>query len=233
MQAQANTAHDHDPLLPLIQRLEHLLHDLDPMGTCCRLNLDMEDEYECEAPHIARLLSTGVPLRDAVCQVFDAWFWEDCLQTKWGEEGLSALIANLDDSLQRPSSAQNQMLALHEMLFQNILPDLFTEESGWTYASFMQTAPELLNPAAYEGFIMIRVGVPIINLDDAEEETSDEDEQDSTEPPQMPRPGEPDTDNLLPWLHALLFEKTRRRTPPEQLLTYEQFLQQVRARIGA
>lgn len=80
---------------------------------------------------------------------------------------------------------------------------------------------------------MVRVGVTIVNLDDAEEETSDEDEQDSTEPPQMPRPGEPDTNNLLPWLHALLFEKTRRRTPPEQLLTYEQFLQQVRTRIGA
>ncbi len=233
MQAQANTGQDHDPLLPLIQRLEHLLHALDPMGTSCRMNLDMEDEYRSEAPHIARLLSTGVPLRDAVCQVFDEWFWDDCLKTKWGEEGLSALIAKLNDGLQYLSGAQNQMLALHETLFQNILPDLFIKESGWTYASFMQTAPEQLNPdAAYEE-IMAPVGTMIINLDDVDEDTSDEDTQDSIEPQKMPCPEEPDTNNLLPWLHALLFEKTRRCTPPEQLLTYEQFLQQVRACIGA
>ena len=60
-----------------IGRLTHMLHDLDPMGTCCRLNLDMEDEYAPEAWRIARLLDSGVPLHDAVCQVFDEWFCED------------------------------------------------------------------------------------------------------------------------------------------------------------
>ena len=51
--------------------------------------------------------------------------------------------------------------------------------------------------------------------------------------PEMPRPNEPDPTNALPWLHALLFEKTHRRALPEHRLSYPQFLQQVRLRLKA
>ncbi|QXL85239.1 hypothetical protein [Comamonas sp. NLF-1-9] len=218
---------------PLAKHLEHMLHDLDPMGTCCRLNLNMEDEYKAEAPHIARLLSTGLPLRDAVCQVFDDWFETGCLQNRWGEKGLIELIAKLDQGLQRLNGAHDQMLILHEMLFENILPDLFTEESGWTYVQFMQTAPEQHHPEAAEGGPVFRADMAVYKLDDSQEKVSDDGERGAVEQTRMPSPGEPDIHHLMPWLHALLFEKTRRRTPAPHQLTYEQFLQQVRCRMGS
>ena len=124
-----------------IGRLTHMLHDLDPMGTCCRLNLDMEDEYAPEAWRIARLLDSGVPLHDAVCQVFDEWFWEDCLKNRVGYQGLNTLIARLDKGLAQLSN-HHDMPALHERLFHRILPDLSIDDLGWSYATFMQTAPE-------------------------------------------------------------------------------------------
>lgn len=221
----------------LTQRLEYLLHDLDPMGTCCRLNLDMEDEYRSEAPRIASLIEAGVPLRDAVCQVFDERFWEDCLQERWGEDGLPTLIAALEQGLQRLSSEPDDMPARHEILFHHILPDLAADDLGWSHARFMRTAPEVLNPdAAFDGPTW-RAGLTTIDVDDLPDDPSD-DTSDAMEPetapePYIPSPDEPDTDGELPWLHALLFEKTRRRTPPEHLLTYPQFLQRMRDRTNA
>lgn len=188
----------------LTGRLTHMLHDLDPMGTCCRLNLDMEDEYASEAPHIARLLDSGVPLRDAVCQVFDEWFWDDCLQNRWGEAGLNALIEKLHQGLEHLST-RHDMPALHEMLFHHTLPDLSSDDPGWSYAAFMQTAPEKPDPNAFDN---------------------------DNHQPTMPRPHESDPTNTLPWLHALLFEKTRRRVSPEHLLSYPRFLQQVQHQAG-
>jgi hypothetical protein len=217
-----------------------MLHDLDPMGTCCRLILNIEDEYRLEAPHIARLLTTGVPLHDAVCQVFDECFWEDCLKNRLGYEGLRALIASLARGLKRLSSAQDDMLTRHAMLFQYILPDLAAEDLGWSYARFMQIAPEPLNPdAAFDGPTG-RAGLLTIDVDalpddpsDDTSDTSDAIQSEAAPEPYIPSPDEPDAAGDMHWLHALLFEKTRRRTPPEQLLSYPQFLQQVRARHGA
>lgn len=209
-----------------IGRLTHMLHDLDPMGTCCRLNLDMEDEYESEAPPIARLLDSGVPLHDAVCQVFDEWFWEDCLKNRWGYHGLNVLIARLEQGLEHLSNHRD-MPALHERLFHRLLPDLSTDDLGWSYAAFMQTAPEQLDPAALDNGPTGPAGLIEISLDDPE---SSEPASDSHEP-EMPRPNEPDPTNTLPWLHAHLFEKTHRRALPEHQLSYLQFLQQVRHRL--
>lgn len=221
----------------LTQRLEHMLHDLDPMGTCCRLNLDMEDEYRSEAPRIAKLLTTRTPLYDAVCQVFDEYFWEDCLKERLGHEGLRVLIATLARGLKRLSSPQDDMLARHAMLFRYILPDLAAEDLGWSYARFMQTAPEPLNPdAAFDGPTG-RAGLLTIDVDalpdDPSDDTIDAIQPEAAPEPYIPSPDEPDAAGDMHWLHALLFEKTRRRTPPEQLLSYPQFLQQVRARHGA
>ena len=211
-----------------IGRLTHMLHDLDPMGTCCRLNLEMEDEYASEAPPIARLLDSGVPLRDAVCQVFDEWFWEDCLKNRLGYEGVNVLIARLNKGLEQLSNHRD-MPALHEKLFYRILPDLTIDDLGWSYAAFMQTAPEQLDPAALDNGPAVRIGLIEISLDDPEDSEPASDTNQSV----IPRPNEPDLTNVLPWLHAHLFEKTRRRAPPEHLLSYPQFLQQVRHRLKA
>lgn len=213
----------------LTGRLAHMLHDLNPMGTCCRLNLDMEDEYASEAPHIALLLDGGVTLRDAVCQVFDEWFWDDCLQNRWGEAGLNALIAKLGQGLEHLSN-QHDMPALHEMLFHHTLPDLSADDLGWSHAAFMQTAPKQLDPNAFDSEPACRADMPVISLDKPAAEDSDGEPASGVHQPAMPRPHEPDPANTLPWLHALLFEKTRRRTPPEHLLSYPQFLQQVQHR---
>ena len=211
-----------------IGRLTHMLHDLDPMGTCCRLNLEMEDEYAAEAPPIARLLDSGVPLRDAVCQVFDEWFWEDCLKDRVGYEGLNTLIARLDKGLEQLSS-HHDMPALHERLFHRILPDLSIDDLGWSYATFMQTAPEQLDPATLDSGPTARSDLLAISLDDPE----DSEPASDIHQPEMPRPDEPDPTNTLPWLHAHLFEKTHRRALPEHRLSYPQFLQQVRHRLKA
>ena len=215
-----------------IGRLTHMLHDLDPMGTCCRLNLDMEDEYAPEAWRIARLLDSGVPLHDAVCQVFDEWFWEDCLKNRVGYQGLNTLIARLDKGLAQLSN-HHDMPALHERLFHRILPDLSIDDLGWSYATFMQTAPEQLDPAALDGEPTARAGLIEISLDDPEDEDIDSEPASDTDQSVIPRPNEPDPTNALPWLHALLFEKTHRRALPEHLLSYPQFLQQVRHRLKA
>ena len=212
-----------------IGRLTHMLHDLDPMGTCCRLNLEMEDEYAAEAPPIARLLDSGVPLRDAVCQVFDEWFWEDCLKDRVGYEGLNTLIARLDKGLEQLSS-HHDMPALHERLFHRILPDLSIDDLGWSYATFMQTAPEQLDPATLDGGPTARSGLLVISLDDPVDEDIDSEPASDIHQPEMPRPNEPDPTNALPWLHAHLFEKTHRRALPEHRFSYPQFLQQVRHR---
>ena len=213
------------PLHTLSGRLAHVLHDLDPMGTCCRLNLDMEDEYTSEAPAIARLLDTGVPPREAVCRVFDEWFWKDCLLERCGEEGLSSLLAMLDEDLQRLSSSRD-MPTLHEMLFDYILWDLSEAALDWDYADFMQTAPEQIDLTILDRSA-IPADVPAIILDDADPaaEANDAKVFVGSFQPQLPKPGEPDPTGVLPWLHTLLFEKTRRRTPPEHLLSYQQFRQ--------
>ena len=125
------------------------------------------------------------------------------------------------------------MPALHERLFHRILPDLSIDDLGWSYATFMQTAPEQLDPATLDGGPTARSGLLVISLDDPVDEDIDSEPASDIHQPEMPRPNEPDPTNALPWLHALLFEKTHRRALPEHLLSYPQFLQQVRYRLKA
>ena len=63
----------------LKRRFAVLLHDLDPINSYCNVILDMEDYYESSAAKIVELHAMGLPLRQAVCQVFDSDFWEGCL----------------------------------------------------------------------------------------------------------------------------------------------------------
>lgn len=210
-----------DPKLEqLTHRLTHLLHDVDPMGTSCAINLDMEDEYECESFHIAALMGLGVSLHEAMSDVFGFWFWEGRLEERWGEQGSYELIAWIRDCLDAAPNPDD-MPALHRELCLGILPQLPVERNEWSYAEFMQAAPARLDPDAE----LLDIGVIApnafyIDLDD--------DEDDARMPGwYMPRPGAPDRANVLPWLHATLFEKTRRRTPPEHQMTWEQFRKRV------
>lgn len=67
------------------------LWSLDPMRTGCAYDESMRDEYEFQAEEIASLISNGVPLRAAIVQVFDKWFWEDCLLSGSDSSRLDAI----------------------------------------------------------------------------------------------------------------------------------------------
>ncbi|RYH70425.1 MAG: hypothetical protein EON54_01545 [Alcaligenaceae bacterium] len=57
-----------------------ILYDLDPMRSGCAENL-LLDEYETQAAEIDQLINDSAPIRTAVKQVFDRWFWEGCLES--------------------------------------------------------------------------------------------------------------------------------------------------------
>lgn len=217
---------DEPGLKLLTKRLTDLLHDVDPMGTCCTVNLDMEDEYECEAFHIAALMVQGVPLRDAIHDVFDLWFWEGRLEERWDRLGLDEWMRWVADRLD-DSPRLDDMPALHRELCLGILPALPGERGRWSYARFMRAAPVVLDPDA--DLIDIGRVAPNAFFIDLED-----DEQDARMPGWcLPRPGAPDPANVLPWLHRLLFEKARRRTPPEHRVPWERLRAQVLTALAA
>lgn len=77
------------------EQLMQLLWRVDPMGTCCNVNEEMEDEYGSEARDIAERLAAGEDPRSAVLAVFDEYFWDGCLleasRVKYLEQILAAL----------------------------------------------------------------------------------------------------------------------------------------------
>ena len=58
-------------------KISIVLWQLDPMRTGCTGDEAMRDEYEFQAEEIASLISDGIPIRTAIVQVFEKWFWED------------------------------------------------------------------------------------------------------------------------------------------------------------
>ena len=68
---------------------------LDPMRTGCSGNEDMRDEYEFQAEEIADLTTAGTPLRAAVIEVFEKWFWEDCLISGTDTSRLNAIVETI------------------------------------------------------------------------------------------------------------------------------------------
>lgn len=191
---------DDTTLQSLTERLSLLMHDVDVMQVGSCVNLDMEDEYDGEAMHIALLASMGIPLRETLCQVFGFWLWEGYLESKWGEAALNDRIDWIERRLDEPPS--DDMLTLHRDLCDVVLPQL---AEGWSYAALMRTASEKLDPKAR----------PI--------ERVCEDDPNSIQSGRVPDAGKPDQDEALPWLHHLLFEKTRRRTPPKRRIPYARF----------
>ena len=75
-----------------VDEISAVLWELDPMRTGCSGDEAMRDEYEFQAEEIASLIGTGVPLRTAVVQVFDKWFWEDCLASNTDTSRLDSII---------------------------------------------------------------------------------------------------------------------------------------------
>ena len=61
------------------QEISSVLWELDPMRTGCKGDATMQDEYEFQSQEIVSMIGAGTPIREAVIQVFDKWFWEDCL----------------------------------------------------------------------------------------------------------------------------------------------------------
>ena len=78
-----------------LDAISALLWKLDPMRTGCTGDEAMRDEYDFQAEEIASLMGIGVPLRTAVVQVFDKWFWEDCLISGTDSSRLDTIVETI------------------------------------------------------------------------------------------------------------------------------------------
>jgi hypothetical protein len=61
-----------------VKELSRLLHDADPMGTCCNVNSDMEDEYDQIASTIleyAEHMSDSAAVEKAIVYWFDEYLF--------------------------------------------------------------------------------------------------------------------------------------------------------------
>ena len=74
------------------KEISFVLWKLDPMRTGCADDDVMRDEYEFQAEEIADLTTAGTPLRSAVIEVFEKWFWEDCLTSGTDTSRLDAIV---------------------------------------------------------------------------------------------------------------------------------------------
>lgn len=85
--------------LPSVEQLSLILWTLDPMNTCCNCNYNAFDEYDGEAKMIIEECESGKPLKQAVVDTFDYWFWEDCLDKPSCPFGAEEIIFAIDEYL--------------------------------------------------------------------------------------------------------------------------------------
>lgn len=78
-----------------VSKISDTLWRLDPMRTGCSGNDDMRDEYESQAEEIADLTTAGTPLRAAVIEVFEKWFWEGCLNSDTDTSRLDSIVEKI------------------------------------------------------------------------------------------------------------------------------------------
>lgn len=78
-----------------VDAISALLWKLDPMRTGCSGVDDMRDEYEFQAEEIASFTTNGMPLRAAVIEVFEKWFWEDCLKSGTDTSRLDVVVETI------------------------------------------------------------------------------------------------------------------------------------------
>ena len=79
----------------IAEEISTILWELDPMTTCCNANKGMEDEYSSEAAEITSLANSGMPVRQAVQEVFEKWFWEDCLTSGSAPTKLDVILEKI------------------------------------------------------------------------------------------------------------------------------------------
>ena len=72
------------------------LQRFDLMSTGCNVNRLMNQEYADEAQRIARLVSDGRPLREAITITFDDHFWAGCLEEPARVKDLERLLRDLE-----------------------------------------------------------------------------------------------------------------------------------------
>lgn len=79
-----------------------LLYQQDPMRTGCSDCDEMQDEYEHEAAEISKRIQAGMETRQAIAEVFDFWFWEDCLRSSPDDSRIDALALAIEAIPPRP-----------------------------------------------------------------------------------------------------------------------------------
>lgn len=77
------------------REISTVLWKLDPMRTSCSGDDDMRDEYDFQAEEIESLIAAGTPLRAAIVQVFEKWFWEDCLMSGSDSSRLDSIVSEI------------------------------------------------------------------------------------------------------------------------------------------
>lgn len=75
-----------------VDEISAALWTLDPMRTGCAGDESMREEYEFQAEEIASLTKDGMQVRAAVVEVFEKWFWEDCLISGSDSSRLDAIV---------------------------------------------------------------------------------------------------------------------------------------------
>lgn len=75
--------------------ISEILWEIDPMRTGCTEDAAMRDEYELQAKEIASRVDAGAPLRAVVVEVFDKWFWDDCLIFGAGMSRLDIILEKI------------------------------------------------------------------------------------------------------------------------------------------
>jgi hypothetical protein len=73
------------------------LQRFDLMRTGCNANGLMDREYDDEAQRIARLVSDGRPLREAITVTFDEHFWTGCLTEPARRQELEKLLQDIGE----------------------------------------------------------------------------------------------------------------------------------------
>lgn len=212
----------------LKQRLSVLLHDLDPINSYCNALLDMEDYYECSAAEIVRLLEKGMPLRQAVSQVFDSFFWEGCLLEARRVVNLDTLTSALEAEMQRTPDVitSDGVPELHRTLFDRFMLPI-PLAGRWTYSSFLQQLPEqLAEDWNCMGYFDLRAE-PQPKIDDDTLPVSGVDEDDDIAVTFLSERSVPFAPEDMPFLHQLFFEKIMRRLPVDQQTSYESFREQL------
>lgn len=214
----------------LKHRFAVLLHDLDPINSYCHAILDMEDYYESSAIKIVELHARGLPLRQAVCQVFDSDFWAGCLVEARRVVNLDTLTSELEAEMQlaTDATASESLPELHRALFDRFMLPI-PRANRWTYSSFLQALPEQLSQDWNDMSYFNLRAQPLSQIADGTKPGGDivAEEDDDICVTFLAERSVPFTPDDMPFLHQLFFEKIMRRLPVDQQTSYESFREQL------